>query len=94
MFTSLAYTLTIIMFPPTEYDEPHTLLVLAEEELVAIDLENDTWPTFRAPYTCSLHSSAITCAQHVSNIPESLWTKIVDVGEAQFTNTSSRVRNM
>ena len=78
----------------TEYDEPHTLLVLVEEELVVIDLQNDNWHTNRIPYLCSLHSSAITCAQHVTNVPEALWNKIVDVGETQFTNTSNRVGSL
>ena len=62
-----------------------------EEELVVIDLDSDKWPTFQLPYMNSLHSSAITCAQHISNVPEELWSKMVDVGEAQMANTSKRV---
>lgn len=73
-----------------EYDEPHTLIVLAEEELVAIDLDSDKWPSFQLPYISSLHSSAITCSQHVSNVPEQLWTKITDVGQSQMAAFSKR----
>ena len=58
-----------------------------------IDLEADKWPSFHLPYMNSLHSSAITCSQHISNVPEQLWSKIVDVGGAQFANLSKRVRN-
>lgn len=73
-----------------ETDEPHTLVVLAEEELVLIDLETQGWPTFSLPYLNSLHCSPITCSQHVSNIPDGLWQKIIDAGQAQNKNVSSR----
>jgi len=72
-----------------EYDDPHSLLVLAEEEIVAIDLRSEGWQPFRPPYLNSLHSSAITAVSHVANVPEALWNKIVDVGEAQISTCSS-----
>ncbi|ELT88587.1 hypothetical protein CAPTEDRAFT_166358 [Capitella teleta] len=72
------------------YDDPHTLIVLAEEELVAIDLTSEGWQTYRPPYLSSLHSSAITCASHSSNVPEALWNKICAAGEPQFANCSVR----
>ena len=75
----------------SENDEPHSLIVLVEEELVVIDLESEKWPSYHLPYMNSLHSSAITCAQHISNVPEQLWSKIVDVGESQLANMSKRV---
>ena len=77
--------------PFADYEEPHTLLILAEEELVAVDLVTDSWPTFKLPYLGSMHSSAITCAHHVGSVPEQLWSKIVDAGEAQLSGTSARV---
>lgn len=73
-----------------EMDEPHTLVVLAEEELVLIDLETQGWPSFALPYLNSLHCSPITCSQHVSNVPDNLWQKIADAGQAQNKNLSSR----
>lgn len=73
-----------------EYDDPHSLVVLAEEELVAIDLQSENWPCYKLPYLASLHSSAITCAQHVTNVPPQLWTKITDAGEAQANGYSPR----
>ena len=66
------------------------MIVLVEEELVCIDLTSDGWVPYKAPYLASLHSSAITCSQHVANVPEALWNKIVDAGEAQSGNHSSR----
>lgn len=73
-----------------EYDDPHSVLVLAEEEVVVIDLLSEGWPAFRQPYLASLHSSAITTATHVANVPETLWNKILEAGESQTANLSSR----
>jgi hypothetical protein len=74
-----------------ETDEPHTLVVLTEEELVLVDLETQGWPTFSLPYFNSLHCSPITCSQHVGNIPDGLWQKIADAGQAQTKHMSTRV---
>ena len=72
-------------------DDPHALVILAEEELVLLDLESDDWPTFHLPYLHSVHSSAITCSQHVANVPLQLWEKISDAGDSQNKNFSKRV---
>ena len=82
---------TCSFFLYTEFDDPHSVIVLAEEEIVAIDLTSEGWPTFRQPYLASLHSSAITTVTHVANVPDALWTKIVDAGDAQMANQSTRV---
>lgn len=42
------------------------LVVLAEEELVVIDLLSEDWKMMSLPYLVSLHASAVTCSQHVS----------------------------
>lgn len=52
-----------------EIDEcpaPDTLIVLAEEEIVAIDLLSEDWKMTNLPYLVSVHASAVTCSQHVS----------------------------
>ncbi|KAK7111660.1 lethal(2) giant larvae protein homolog 1-like isoform X2 [Littorina saxatilis] len=72
------------------YDEPTALMVLVEEEFVMIDLETTDWPALRLPYLHSVHSSAITCAQHVLNVPDQLWQKLIDAGDAQCKNFSTR----
>ena len=66
------------------------MIVLAEEEMVALDLTSEGWPTFKQPYLCSLHSSAITCAHHAENISDDLWAKVVEAGEQQNPNVSPR----
>lgn len=89
-FVSLNSADELESYDKMDYDDPHTLIVLAEEELVAIDLTSEGWQTYRPPYLCSLHSSAITCASHASNVPETLWNKICAAGEQQFANCSVR----
>ncbi|KAM8945886.1 LLGL scribble cell polarity complex component 2 [Pelodytes ibericus] len=75
--------------PSAEYDDPRALLVLAEEELVAIDLQSPGWPVIQCPYLVSLHCSAITCSHHISSIPLKLWERIIGVGRKQNTHYSS-----
>jgi len=73
-----------------EFDDPHSLVVLVEEELVVIDLQSEGWLTFNKPYLASLHASAITTSTHVSNIPNDVWEKIVKAGEVQMAETFSQ----
>ncbi|XP_057666657.1 lethal(2) giant larvae protein isoform X2 [Diorhabda carinulata] len=70
-------------------EEPETLLVLAEEELVAIDLKDENWKMMDLPYLSSLHASAITCSQYVSGVPEELWEHIKDAGKVQTSHLYS-----
>ena len=72
-------------------DDPHTLLILAEEELVAVDLLSAGWPCYELPYLSSIHASAILSATHVANVPQALWDRIKDAGESQRTKCSARV---
>ncbi|TKS91705.1 Lethal(2) giant larvae protein -like protein 1 [Collichthys lucidus] len=66
-----------------EFDEPSALVVLLEEELVAIDLQTPGWPSLPTPYLAPLHSSAITCSFHISSVPPKLWERLVNAGKAQ-----------
>ncbi|XP_039300552.1 LLGL scribble cell polarity complex component 2-like, partial [Nilaparvata lugens] len=59
------------------------LIVLAEEELVAIDLAGEEWKMLCLPYLVSLHASAITCATYVSDVPADTWHDITQVGRMQ-----------
>lgn len=89
---TIAYIHFCMLFPGSR-DDPQALVILAEEELVVLDLETESWPSFRLPYLNSIHSSAITCTHHVSNVPEQLWQKIVSAGYDQNKNFSNRVRS-
>jgi len=81
------------MFPSfvLGFDDPNTLVVLTEEELVAIDVQSDSWPCYQLPYLASLHCCAITATSHVSNVPQTLWDKIIDAGQRQLVGYSARV---
>ena len=84
LFMILFLILIILSFCVfVEFDEPEALIVLLEEELVAIDLLSDDWQMLSLPYLVSLHASAVTCAQHVSGIPQELYDHIVAAGRKQ-----------
>ncbi|XP_046389547.1 lethal(2) giant larvae protein homolog 1 isoform X2 [Ischnura elegans] len=70
-------------------EPPEALIVLAEEELIAIDLKSDDWLQLTLPYLAPLHGSAITCVHHVSNVPETLWNKLVAAGKEKTRSTFS-----
>lgn len=62
---------------------PEALIVLAEEELVAIDLQCEDWKMINLPYMVSLHASAVTCSHHVQGVPEDLWEQLKKAGQSQ-----------
>uniref|UniRef100_A0A8C5ECN9 Lethal giant larvae homologue 2 domain-containing protein n=1 Tax=Gouania willdenowi TaxID=441366 RepID=A0A8C5ECN9_GOUWI len=66
-----------------KFDDPSALVVLLEEELVVIDLQTPGWPSLPTPYLAPLHSSAITCSCHISNVPPKLWERLINAGKAQ-----------
>lgn len=80
-----------MILSPAEFDDPSAMLVLAEEELVVIDLKSPGWPSIQPPYLASLHCSAITCSHHVSNIPLKLWERIINAGNKQNVQFSNMV---
>ncbi|XP_063904574.1 lethal(2) giant larvae protein homolog 1 isoform X2 [Zophobas morio] len=73
----------------TSNSEPDALVVLAEEELVLIDLQCKEWKMINLPYLVSLHASAVTCSQHVSGVSEELWEQLKEAGKAQTNNIYS-----
>jgi len=73
-------------------DDVDSLLILAEEELVAVDLQTPGWPLHRLPYISSIHASSIISASHIKNVPPSLWERITMAGCSQHTHFSPRVR--
>ncbi|KAL4709933.1 hypothetical protein ACJJTC_003896 [Scirpophaga incertulas] len=65
------------------------LVVLAEEELVVIDLCDSKWRPIRLPYLVSVHASAVTTAQLVDNVAESVYDSIVAAGQQQTSSVYS-----
>ncbi|XP_013199710.1 lethal(2) giant larvae protein homolog 1 isoform X2 [Amyelois transitella] len=65
------------------------LVVLAEEELVVIDLTDSRWRPLRPPYLVSIHASAVTTAQLVDNVADNVYDNIVAAGNQQTENVYS-----
>lgn len=63
------------------YDNPQALLVLLEEEFVAIDLVSEGWPQYRLPYLYSVHSSAVICTHYVNGVSSSFYDRLKQYGE-------------
>lgn len=61
--------------------EASALVVVADEEMVAIDLTDPNWKMMKLPYLVSLHASAVTCSQYVSNVDEEVYDNIVKAGK-------------
>ncbi|XP_061377148.1 lethal(2) giant larvae protein homolog 1 isoform X1 [Danaus plexippus] len=66
-----------------------TLVVLAEEELVVLDLCDERWRPLRLPYLVSVHASAITTAYLVDNVADNVYDNIVQAGQQQTENIYS-----
>lgn len=89
-FTSKLVDYTMLCNNAEGVDDPHTLVLLLEEEIVFVDLQTADWPAFQLPYLTSLHASAITCATHADNVPDELWDKLVAAGAQQASQFSPR----
>lgn len=76
--------------PQEDPTGPEALIVLAEEELVAIDLQSDEWLQINLPYLVSVHASSVTCSQYVSDVSQELWDRIEACGEKQMEGQFSR----
>lgn len=61
------------------------LAILAEEEIVVIDLLNsESYLEFCLPYLNCVHSSAITCNQHYSDISDDLYNQLLAYNKQQL----------
>ncbi|XP_049868986.1 lethal(2) giant larvae protein isoform X2 [Pectinophora gossypiella] len=65
------------------------LVVLAEEELVVIDLTDPKWRPLRLPYLVSVHASAVTTATLVDNVADNVYDNILAAGQQQTENVYS-----
>jgi lethal(2) giant larvae protein len=75
---------------------PEALIVLADEELVVIDLQHPDWLQFRLPYLVSVHLSPITCCHALSGVGSELIEQFKQIGDSQndgkFSSNSWPVR--
>lgn len=68
----------------SEFDNPHSLIILLEEELIAIDLESESWLPFKFPYLQILHSSPITCFQYCPDVHKDMWKQLQNLSQQEF----------
>lgn len=86
------FTSRVIDFFVTFKDDPNqveVLIVLLEEELLAIDLTSKDLLQIKAPYLHSLHASAVTCNHLVSDVTKEVYEKLLTAGQFQNTDYSS-----
>lgn len=63
------------------HSQPIALAILAEEELVMIDLTSENWPSmYPLPYLNSIHPSAVTCFQHIDNVSDQVYNVLKKIG--------------
>lgn len=81
--TSRVIDFVTIDDPSDGKDNPVALIVLLDEEIVAIDLTTPDWLQFKLPYLSSVHSSGIICCQHYSDLPDDVIKLIFNAGAKQ-----------
>ncbi|XP_014241063.1 protein lethal(2) giant larvae isoform X2 [Cimex lectularius] len=85
------FTSKVIDFFVTPSGDDTILVVLAEEELVALQLNVENTPMLPLPYMVSLHASVVTCSNYISDIPQTLWDDIIAAGKKQSVGQFSDV---
>ena len=85
-------TSKIIDFLVVETSEglPDSLIILSEEELVAVDLKIPGWPQYELPYLHSIHASAITCLTLATSVLQSLMDDLVKYKANTKTTSDSQ----
>lgn len=72
--------------------EPQSVIVMTENELVAIDLTSDGWPLHHMPYLLDVNAwSSVTCVQHAAGVSDAVWNDVVTAGSAELGRWSTKV---
>jgi hypothetical protein len=72
-------------------DDPQSLVILLNEEIVVIDLLTDSWPSYRLPYLNSIHASPVICTTLTCNVNSQFYKNLVNYATIQFDDYSDRV---
>jgi hypothetical protein len=75
-------------------DDPQSLVILLNEEIVVIDLITDSWPSYHLPYLNSIHASPVICTAFACNINQDFFQKLTNYASIQFEDYSDRVCSM
>ena len=72
-------------------DDPQSLVVLLNEEIVVIDLLTDSWPLYHLPYLNSIHASPVICTTLACNVRQEFFQKLTNYASIQLEDYSDRV---
>ena len=76
-------------------DDPQCVIVLTENELLAVDLTSDGWPLHRVPYLVNVSaSSAVTCCEHAAGVSDDVWANIITAGNSHNGQWSTKVLDL
>ncbi|GCB64763.1 hypothetical protein scyTo_0004661, partial [Scyliorhinus torazame] len=68
---------------PSDFQEPHAVVVLLEKDLVVVDLGQNGYPIFENPYPLDIHESPVTCCEYFADCPVDLIPALYSVGAKQ-----------
>ncbi len=71
-------------------DDPQSLVILLNEEIVVIDLLTDSWPSYHLPYLNSIHASPVICTTLACNVNPQFYKNLVNYAAIQFDDYSDR----
>ncbi|CAF2052766.1 unnamed protein product [Rotaria magnacalcarata] len=71
-------------------DDPQSLVILLNEEIVVIDLITDSWPCYHLPYLNSIHASPVICTTLACNINPQFYKKLVNYATIQLDDYTDR----
>lgn len=77
-----------VTFDDEDVEQVQVLVVLLEEELCAYDLTDASLKPIKLPYLHSVHASAVTCNQLVSQVNGEIYEKIIEAGKQNETEYS------
>ena len=72
-------------------DDPQSLVILLNEEIVVIDLVTDSWPSYHLPYLNSIHASPVICTTLTCNVNSQFYKKLAYYATIQNEDYSDRV---
>ncbi|KAK6620679.1 hypothetical protein RUM43_010974 [Polyplax serrata] len=63
-----------------DFQDPYAIIVLLNNDLVAIDLLTSGFPCFESPYSMDIHESPVTCCTYLADCPSDLIPAFYSVG--------------
>uniref|UniRef100_A0A8C6PXA5 Syntaxin-binding protein 5-like n=1 Tax=Nothobranchius furzeri TaxID=105023 RepID=A0A8C6PXA5_NOTFU len=63
-----------------EVQEPYTVVVLLEKDLIVVDLTQSSFPVFENPYPMDIHESPVTCTAYFADCPPDIIPILYSIG--------------